>query len=70
MRFPKVRGVRHIVNWHPNPKYTFTDHDFLTDNAWLASFRLLRKYRLSFDLQLFPARWATLSNLPAAIRRP
>jgi predicted TIM-barrel fold metal-dependent hydrolase len=54
--FQKVRGIRQIVNWHQNPKYTFTDHDFLTDDAWLASFRLLRKYKLSFDLQLFPAQ--------------
>jgi predicted TIM-barrel fold metal-dependent hydrolase len=51
-----VRGVRHIVNWHKNPKYTFTDHDFLTDSAWLSGFRLLRKYGLSFDLQLYPTQ--------------
>jgi predicted TIM-barrel fold metal-dependent hydrolase len=54
--FPNVRGVRQIVNWHKNPKYTFTDHDFLTDGAWLAGFRLLRKYGLSFDLQLYPTQ--------------
>jgi predicted TIM-barrel fold metal-dependent hydrolase len=56
LRFRKVRGVRHIVNWHPNPKYTFTDHDFLTDSAWLSTFRLLGKYGLSFDLQLYPGQ--------------
>ena len=56
LTFPKVRGVRHIVNWHENPNYTFTDHDFLTDDAWLAGFRLLHKYKLSFDLQLYPAQ--------------
>ena len=56
LSFPKVRGVRHIVNWHENPNYTFTDHDFLTDDAWLAGFRLLHKYKLSFDLQLYPAQ--------------
>jgi predicted TIM-barrel fold metal-dependent hydrolase len=54
--FSGVRGIRHIVNWHKIPKYTFTDHDFLTDDAWLAGFRLLRKYGLSFDLQLYPAQ--------------
>jgi predicted TIM-barrel fold metal-dependent hydrolase len=54
--FPNVRGIRQIVNWHQNPKYAFTDHDFLTDDAWLAGFRLLRKYKLSFDLQLYPAQ--------------
>lgn len=54
--FARVRGVRHIVNWHENPKYTFTDLDFLTDRDWLAGFRTLRKYDLSFDLQLYPAQ--------------
>lgn len=61
--FPKVRGVRHIVNWHRDPKYTFTDHDFLTDDAWLAGFRLLRKYDLSFDLQLYPAQMGDAAEL-------
>jgi predicted TIM-barrel fold metal-dependent hydrolase len=61
--FPKVRGVRHIVNWHENPKYTFTDHDFLTDDAWLKGFRLLGKYKLSFDLQLYPAQMSDAVEL-------
>jgi predicted TIM-barrel fold metal-dependent hydrolase len=61
--FPKVRGVRHIVNWHRDPKYTFTDHDFLTDDAWLAGFRWLRKYDLSFDLQLYPAQMGAAAEL-------
>ena len=54
--FPNVRGIRQIVNWHKNAKYTFTGHDFLTNDAWLAGFRLLRKYKLSFDLQLYPGQ--------------
>jgi predicted TIM-barrel fold metal-dependent hydrolase len=61
--FPTVRGIRQIVNWHPNPKYTFTDQDFLTDSDWLASFRLLRKYGLSFDLQLYPAQMSDAARL-------
>ena len=61
--FPNVRGVRQIVNWHEDPKYTFCDHDFLTDDAWLAGFRLLRKYKLSFDLQLYPAQMANAAEL-------
>ena len=24
-----VRGIRQIVNWHRNPRFSFTDHDFL-----------------------------------------
>ena len=61
--FPNVRGVRQIVNWHSNPKCTFTDHDLLTDSDWLAGFRTLRKYDLSFDLQLYPAQMRDAAEL-------
>ncbi len=61
-RFANLRGIRHIVNWHANPKWSFTDHDFLSDEAWLNGFPLLKKYDLSFDLQLYPGQ------MPAAAR--
>ena len=51
--FPKVRGVRQIVNWHKNPAVTFTPSDLLADNAWQAGYALLKKYNLSFDAQLY-----------------
>jgi predicted TIM-barrel fold metal-dependent hydrolase len=62
-RFRNVRGVRHIVNWHANPKWTFTDHDFLKDDVWAKGFALLKKYDLSFDLQLYPAQMADAARL-------
>ena len=34
--FDNVRGIRQIVNWHPDARFTFTPHDLLTDSAWLA----------------------------------
>jgi predicted TIM-barrel fold metal-dependent hydrolase len=49
-----VRGIRHIINWHKNPNYTFTDHDFLGDDAWVKGYALLKKHGLSFDLQIYP----------------
>ncbi len=50
-----LRGIRHIVNWHAKPNLTFVDrNDLLTDAAWTAGFKLLKKYDLSFDLQLYP----------------
>lgn len=59
-----LRGVRHIVNWHRNPRWTFVDRDdFLVDSAWLAGFKLLRKYDLSFDLQLYPSQMADAARL-------
>jgi len=61
--FPNLRGIRHIVNWHANPKFTFTDHDFLQDDAWLGGYGLLKKYGLSFDLQLYPSQMADAAKL-------
>lgn len=52
----KVHGIRHIVNWHPNPAYSFTPHNLLLDQAWQAGFALLKRYGLSFDLQLYPCQ--------------
>lgn len=62
--FPNVRGIRHIVNWHPNPAKTFvTRDDLLTDAAWLHGFGLLERYNLSFDLQLYPSQMAEAAAL-------
>lgn len=57
-----VRGIRQILNWHPDPRKTYTPRDLLTDPAWEKGFALLRRYRLSFDLQVYP------SQMPAAAR--
>jgi predicted TIM-barrel fold metal-dependent hydrolase len=64
--FPNTRGIRHIVNWHRDPAKTYvTRPDLLTDPAWLAGFALLRKYGLSFDLQLYPSQMADAARLAA-----
>ncbi len=62
--FANVRGIRHIVNWHPDPAKTYIERsDLLTDPAWLAGFALLKKYDLSFDLQLYPAQMAEAAQV-------
>lgn len=63
--FSRVRGIRQIVNWHPNSGITFTDHDFLADDAWRRGYALLRKYDLAFDLQLYPGQMPTAADLAA-----
>ena len=66
-RFPNVRGIRHIVNWHPDPAKTYvTKPDFLADTAWLRGFALLKRYNLSFDLQLYPSQMPDAAALAAA----
>jgi predicted TIM-barrel fold metal-dependent hydrolase len=49
-----VRGIRHIINWHPDPNRTYTPRDLLLDDDFARGYALLGKYRLSFDLQIYP----------------
>ncbi|WP_066803761.1 amidohydrolase family protein [Sphingomonas asaccharolytica] len=58
-----VRGIRHIVNWHPDPVRTYTPRDVTGDKAWAAGFALLGKYGLSFDLQAYPGQFPALAPL-------
>jgi len=51
----KVTGVRHILNWHHNPRYCCCDApDYLQNTTWRKGFNLLAKYQLSFDMQVNP----------------
>jgi predicted TIM-barrel fold metal-dependent hydrolase len=64
--FPNVRGIRHIINWHRDPAKTYVARpDLLTDSAWNAGFALLRRYGLSFDLQLYPSQMPDAAALAA-----
>ena len=58
-----VRGIRQIVSWHRDARRTYTDRDLTQDEAWRASFALLRKYDLSFDLQAYPGQFAAMASL-------
>ena len=50
-----VKGIRQILNWSENPKYTAGDRaDDLTNEIWIKKFGLLQKYNLSFDMQICP----------------
>jgi predicted TIM-barrel fold metal-dependent hydrolase len=60
-----VRGVRHIINWHVDPKRTYSRRDVTQDEAWQRGFGLLAKHGLSFDLQAYPGQFATLAGLIA-----
>jgi predicted TIM-barrel fold metal-dependent hydrolase len=60
-----VRGIRQILNWHPDPRKTYTARDLLTDEAWQRGFQLLRRHGLSFDLQIYPAQMPAAARLAA-----
>ncbi|BCP52408.1 hypothetical protein K32_10250 [Kaistia sp. 32K] len=60
---PRVRGIRHIVNWHADPRYSFTPADLLQSTSWQAGYALLRRHDFSFDLQLYPGQMAAAFDL-------
>jgi predicted TIM-barrel fold metal-dependent hydrolase len=65
-QFARVRGVRFILSWHADPKKRFVPRsDYMADPAWLASFALLRRFDLSFDLMLYPGQMADAARLAA-----
>jgi predicted TIM-barrel fold metal-dependent hydrolase len=64
--FRNVRGIRQIANWHKDGRYTFTSHDCLEDAAWRAGYRLLKKYGLSFDMQLYAGQMPAAAALARA----
>ncbi len=60
-----VRGIRQILNWHPDPAKTYTPRDLLADEAWQAGFARLARHELSFDLQIYPAQMGAAARLAA-----
>lgn len=49
-----VRGIRRILNVHPDPLYDYVGRHFMREPAWRRGFKLLREHGLSFDLQIYP----------------
>lgn len=61
---PGFRGVRHILNWHPDPRYTYTaSPDIIVDPAWRAGFAELARRGLSFDTQVYPGQYPDVAEL-------
>ena len=63
---PNLRGIRQILNWDPDPSVSQCERsDYLTDPAWLAGYGRLSRYRLSFDLQVFPWQMTDAATVAA-----
>ena len=62
-RRPNVRGIRHIVNWHGDPRRSYTPRDVTQDEAWRRGFALLGRHGFSFDLQAYPGQFPELARL-------
>jgi len=60
-----LAGVRHIVTWHPTPRFSFVERDLLTDESWRRGLALVARQGLTFDLQIYAAQ---ASNAVAVAR--
>ena len=54
--FANTRGIRQILNVHANPLYDYVGRHYMREAQWRQNFALLKKYSLSFDLQLYPSQ--------------
>lgn len=63
--YPRVRGIRQIVNWHPDPRRSYTPRDVTRDAGWAEGFARLADHDLSFDLQCYPAQMPAVADLAA-----
>jgi predicted TIM-barrel fold metal-dependent hydrolase len=62
-----LRGVRHILNWHADPRLRFAPApDLLASADWRRGFSLLERHDLSFDLQIYPHQLAEAFDLARA----
>jgi predicted TIM-barrel fold metal-dependent hydrolase len=53
-RYKNIRGIRHSLNYHPDPVKTYLDRPGITgETKWREGFKLLRGLNLSFDLQIY-----------------
>ena len=63
----RVRGIRHLVNWHPtDDRRRAYDRDLTRDPAWRRGYALLGKHGLSFDFHGHPPQLAGLAEIAAA----
>lgn len=65
-RFERIRGIRHILNHHPDkPSLCWADRDHLSNPVWHANFAKLAQYDLDFDLMCFAHQMRPMAELAA-----
>lgn len=62
---PGVRGIRHLVNWHPDPARQAYPIDLTADPAWRKGYGRLAAYGLSFDFHGLPPQLMNLAETAA-----
>ncbi|MGQ0567347.1 MAG: amidohydrolase family protein [Gemmobacter sp.] len=61
-----LRGIRQVVNLHPDPTLTYTRRDLLADPGFAEGLEALAARGLTFDLQLYPHQTEAAARLIAA----
>ncbi|MGE0310786.1 MAG: amidohydrolase [Lautropia sp.] len=64
-RFDRVRGIRQVLNRHPNPMLNRAEHDWLGSARWRDNLGLLARFGWSFDAQVYQAQMPDLASLAA-----
>ena len=58
MKYPNLRGIRQLIDYHPVKNIGHALHDnHLTDPNWLESYSLLSAHNLSYDMHVFPHQY-------------
>ena len=50
---PRMRGIRQVLNRHPNPVLNRAPRDFLSDETWQKNIGQLKRFGWSFDAQVY-----------------
>jgi predicted TIM-barrel fold metal-dependent hydrolase len=61
--FANTRGIRQILNVHEKPLYDYVGRHYMREPTWRKNFALLKRYSLSFDLQLYPSQMKEAAEL-------
>jgi predicted TIM-barrel fold metal-dependent hydrolase len=60
----RVRGIRHLINWHPHDASRRAyPRDLTRDPDWRRGYALLGRHGLSFDFHGFPSQLAGLAEV-------
>lgn len=54
--FANTRGIRQILNVHENKLFDYIGRHLMRDSVWRENFSLLRRYDMSFDMQIYPSQ--------------
>jgi predicted TIM-barrel fold metal-dependent hydrolase len=64
--FANTRGIRQILNVHDDKLFDYVGRHYMREPQWREHFALLRRYGLSFDLQLYPSQMEEAAALARA----